>query len=129
MDGSQIITTSVTSSLFSENSAGTFGGVIHISGLDAGNITIKKVNFMRNIASQGSLTGQPLLTQKARKGLVNEVTSACPRVEHMTYQSNFCVYHMTVTLAIIRDSLDNYCQLPLTSNLREMARDDWASVE
>ena len=33
-----------------------------------------------------SLTGQPLLTQKARKGLVNEVTSTCPQVEHMTYQ-------------------------------------------
>ena len=35
-----------------------------------------------------SLAGQPLLTQKARKGLVNEGTSTCPQVEYMTYQSN-----------------------------------------
>ena len=38
-----------------------------------------------------SLAGQPLLTQKARNGLVNEGTSACPQVDHMTYQSNFRV--------------------------------------
>ena len=31
-----------------------------------------------------SLAGQPLLTQKARKGLVNEVTSACPRGMYIT---------------------------------------------
>ena len=31
------------------------------------------------------LAGQPLLTQKARKGLVNEGTFICPQVEHTTY--------------------------------------------
>ena len=33
-----------------------------------------------------SLAGQPLLTQKVRKGLVNGVTSVCLQVEYMNYQ-------------------------------------------
>ena len=39
-----------------------------------------------HVYMQCSLAGLPLLTQKARKGLVNEITSACPQVEHTTYQ-------------------------------------------
>ena len=33
-----------------------------------------------------SLAGQPLLTQKARKGLVNNVAVACPQVPYRNYQ-------------------------------------------
>ena len=44
----------------------------------------KKAGF--GLGYRTSLAGQPLLVQRARKSVLNEVTSICFQVEHMTYQ-------------------------------------------
>ena len=51
----------------------------------------------------GSLAGQPLLMQRAKYGLVNEVTSACPRGMYsiLTYSTGFTCYIMTIIIFVI----------------------------
>ena len=45
-----------------------------------------QASFFNLTLATPSLAGQPLLTQKTRKGLVNGVTSVCLQVEYMNYQ-------------------------------------------